>query len=92
MEIVGLSVIARGIPTQPLLPTAIPPAAMDVPASRRAWFAGMGWMEVPVVDRAGLSATPRQGPLIVQEYDATCLVPDRAEASLDPFGNIRLRM
>jgi N-methylhydantoinase A len=32
----------------------------------------------------------REGPLIVQEYDATCLVPHGAAAALDPFGNIRL--
>ena len=32
----------------------------------------------------------RRVPLIVQEYDATCLVPRGVDASLDSFGNIRL--
>ena len=31
-------------------------------------------MDTPVTDRAGLLGTVA-GPLIVQEYDATCLVP-----------------
>jgi N-methylhydantoinase A len=90
VEIVGLSVTARGIPERPRLPSTIAPAVAAVPSSRRAWFVGTGWTEVPVIDRAGLAGDLREGPLIVQEYDATCLVPHGAAAALDPFGNIRL--
>ena len=32
------------------------------------------------------------GPLIVQEYDATCLVPAGATAALDAFGNVRVTL
>ena len=46
-------------------------------------------METPVTDRAGLTGTVA-GPLIVQEYDATCLVPKGMTARVDEFGNIRL--
>ncbi len=91
VELIGLSVIARGTPETPRLPDRIPPAAAIVPASRRAWFADSGWVETPVVDRAGLSAA-RTGPLIIQEYDATCLVPRGAIAEVDGFGNIRLSL
>jgi N-methylhydantoinase A len=31
---------------------------------------------------------PRVGPLIVEEYDATCLIPPAARASLDAGWNI----
>jgi N-methylhydantoinase A len=89
VELIGLSVMARGLPEQPRLPGRIPPFTQAVPASRRAWFAGNGWVETPVVDRAGLVGTVA-GPLIVQEYDATCLVPKGTTARLDDFGNIRL--
>jgi N-methylhydantoinase A len=41
-----------------------------------------------VLDRAALAAGARKGPLIVQEYDATCLVPPGAAVALDSFGNI----
>ena len=88
VELMGLSVITRGLPERPRLPECIPPLASSVPATRRAWFPDGGWADTPVVDRAGLAAAPRVGPLIVQEYDATCLVPHEAHASVDGFGNI----
>jgi N-methylhydantoinase A len=88
VELMGVSVIARGVPERPHLPGQIPPAKAKVPASRRAWFEGEGWMETQVIDRAELAAGERHGPLIVQEYDATCLVPPGAVAGLDGFGNI----
>jgi N-methylhydantoinase A len=28
------------------------------------------------------------GPLIIEEYDATCVIPPGCEASLDDWGNI----
>jgi len=89
VELTGLSVIARGIGEAPRLPACIPPAGGAASATRRAWFHA-NWTETAVVDRAGLSAAPREGPLIVQEYDATCLVPPGAQAALDGFGNIVL--
>jgi N-methylhydantoinase A len=33
-------------------------------------------------------AKPRSGPLIVEEYDATCVIPPGAGAELDAGGNI----
>jgi N-methylhydantoinase A len=90
VELVGLSVIARGIPDRPRLPKSIPPASIAVPTNRRAWFPDVGWVEVAVINRAELAGRARHGPLIVQEYDATCLVPHGVQASVDDFGNIRL--
>jgi N-methylhydantoinase A len=46
-------------------------------------------VETRVTDRAGLVGTVA-GPLIVQEYDATCLVPKGMTGRVDDFGNIRL--
>ena len=90
VELTGLSVMARGMPERPRLPDAIPPASIPVPTSRSAWFPEIGWVDTPVIDRAQLTSRPRAGPLIVQEYDATCLVPHSVDAALDAFGNIRL--
>jgi N-methylhydantoinase A len=90
VELIGLSVVARGIPERPRLPDSISPMPTAIPANRAAWFPDVGWTETLVVDRTGLSATPRRGPLIVQEYDATCLVPYSVDAAVDRFGNIRL--
>jgi N-methylhydantoinase A len=88
VELVGLSVMARGMPERPRLPDRVPPPDATVPARRTAWFDGDGWVETPVMDRASLEVAARSGPLIVQEYDATCLVPPGARAALDGFGNI----
>jgi N-methylhydantoinase A len=89
VELISLSVMARGLPEQPRLPDRIPPFSQAVPASRGAWFPNQGWVDTPVVDRAGLTGSVA-GPLIVQEYDATCLVPRGMTARVDDFGNIRL--
>ena len=90
VELVGLSVIARGIAERARLPERIPPSAAPAPLRRRAWFPDTGWIDTPVTDRLGLARAPRSGPLIVQEYDATCLVPYGLDAALDSFGNLRL--
>jgi N-methylhydantoinase A len=90
VEIVGLGIIARGVPAAPRLPARIAPIPGRPPATRRAWLDGPGWTTLPVIDRAALRPAGLRGPLIVQEYDATCLVPPGVAAGLDEFGNIRL--
>jgi N-methylhydantoinase A len=55
---------------------------------RRVYFgADLGWRETAIIDRPDLM-TPREGPCIVEEYDATCVIPPGARASLDAHGNI----
>jgi N-methylhydantoinase A len=44
-----------------------------------------------VLTRADL-ATPRRGPCIIEEYDATCVIPPGARASLDAMGSILIRL
>ena len=55
--------------------------------ARRAYFGELGWLETPVLARADLAAG-RPGPLIVEEYDSTCVVPPGARAEIDAAGNI----
>jgi N-methylhydantoinase A len=40
------------------------------------------------VSRFELESGVRQGPLLIDEYDATTLVPPGCSAELDQFGNI----
>jgi N-methylhydantoinase A len=90
VEVVNLQVIGQGIPDRPRVPDAIRGAAGSEsrPTQRRAYFgAERDWIEVPVLARADLAAG-RIGPCIVEEYDATCIVPAGARAALDSFGNI----
>jgi len=69
--------------------TARPADAADpATASRPAWFGDRhGWLETPLLQRADL-IVPRDGPLIVEEYDATTVVPPGSRAWLDERGPI----
>jgi N-methylhydantoinase A len=64
------------------------PAALH----RNAYFGRIhGLLPTPVLSRPELAADWRTGPLIIEEYDATCIVPPDAKARLDEFGNIEIR-
>jgi N-methylhydantoinase A len=68
-----------------------PPAAANpaLESSRQVYFGAQeGLRETPVVARAALGADARPGPLIVEEYGGTTVVPPDASAVLDTFGNI----
>jgi N-methylhydantoinase A len=68
------------------------PGDVSVARMRRAYFGpDTGWLTVPVVRRADL-AGGRNGPLIVEEYDATCLVPGHAFATLGADGSIVMQI
>jgi N-methylhydantoinase A len=91
VELVNLQVVGQGIPEQTRVPERLNPvkAAETLGlVSRQAYFGPeTGWLETPVVPRADLQS-PREGPCIVEEYDATCVVPPQAQAGLDAYGNI----
>lgn len=58
---------------------------------RRAFFGGdAGLVDIPVLGRTQLAAAPIPGPLIVEEYDSTIVVPPGWDASLDAAGTVHL--
>jgi N-methylhydantoinase A len=58
---------------------------------RQVYFGpAFGHVETPILCRADLGATPRSGPMILEEYDTTCVVPPNWNASIDASGNIIL--
>lgn len=79
---------------------AVAPARVErlVPAERREVAAGRsrqvyfgaahGLVETPVVGRGALSAAGRPGPLVIEEYEGTTVVPPGAVVSLDAFDNV----
>lgn len=91
VELVNAMVVGQGIPDRPRVPDRLIGDAADDTAvlpPRQAYFGPeVGWIETPVLRRADL-ATAQSGPCIVEEYDATCLVPPGATASLDDYSNI----
>ncbi len=56
---------------------------------RAAYFGPeIGTIETLIVTRGDLSTTPQEGPLILEEYDATAVVPPDWTASTDPMGQV----
>jgi N-methylhydantoinase A len=94
VELVSLEVIGRGVSAEaPGSMAAAANLAPDIPISspsRRAYFGpARGWLDATVVNRSALK-TPHRGPCIVEEYDATCVIPPGWAAQLDRFGNIAM--
>jgi N-methylhydantoinase A len=59
--------------------------------ARRAYFGkSVGFVDTPVISRAVLGSNWRSGPLIVEEYDSTCVIPPGARARIDELGNIEI--
>ena len=94
VELVNIAVIGRGIPDSSRVPEKLyaDEASRPVDSFRKAYFGKIhGWIETPVLARADLQKKI-SGPAIVEEYDATCLIPPQAEAHMDSFGNIVINL
>jgi N-methylhydantoinase A len=89
VEVVSFRVVAHVAET--LAPPVVEPRRSDTQTSRSAYFGREhGTLPTPVLDRGDLDQHPRPGPLIVEEYDATTIVPPGWSARLDAYANIRL--
>ena len=90
VECVTLRLIARVTEERPDRQVASSRVADNERTPRDVYFGpAHGLVETPVIDRPSLSA-PQDGPLIVEEYDSTCIVPPGWRAALDSLGNIVL--
>ena len=90
VELVNIAVIGRGIPETSRVPRRLKTEKLDSlkSVSRLAYFGeGHGWLDTSIITRSSLEKSV-PGPAIVEEYDATCLIPPGASAKLDKFGNI----
>jgi N-methylhydantoinase A len=89
VELVSIQVVGQGVREGSAIPERLKPSRAEPqpPPPRRAWFGDAGWLETPIVRRSDLTGE-RRGPFIIEEYDATCVVPPDATASLDAAGNV----
>jgi N-methylhydantoinase A len=90
VELVSIQLVGAGLRDGSGVPRSVAPSRRDGArqASRQAYFGDdHGWLETPVLNRTDL-AGGRAGPLIVEEYDSTCVVPPGARAERDDAGNI----
>ncbi len=95
VEIVTLRVRAAGRVRRFGVPR-LPPAGRRTrgrPDRRRVFFAGTGWVECPRLDRDGLAAgAVVAGPAVVEQLDATTVIPPGQRARVDAFGNLVIRL
>ena len=93
-QLVNVRVIARGLPETPRMPDKLELPVSNHgfnPTQRDVYFGpNRGWASVPVIDRQSLSGEKSEGPLIVEEYDSTTVVPPGWNATTDRWGNIIL--
>ena len=93
-QLVNIRVIGRAIARFPRVPDRMKPIAVmkSVAGARRAAYFGPahGWADTPIIGREDLSRTVLPGPLLIEEYDSTTVVPPGWRAGVDAHGNIIL--
>ncbi len=95
VELVSIQVVGQGLRPGASVPERVRSSRAEPapPPPRQAYFGTEhGWIQTPVLRRSDLTETSRPGPLIIEEYDATCVVPPQARASLDRGGNIVIEL
>ena len=91
LQLSSLKAVGRGLPLTPRVPDSI--NLRDERGSsgreRKAYYGPKaGWQTTPVIGRSELAGSTLAGPLIVEEYDSTTVVPPGYRASLDEWTNI----
>ncbi len=94
VELVSIQVLGIGLRDTGGVPERVMPSRSEPePGAPRNVYFGRehGWHETPILRRSDL-ASERTGPCIIEEYDATCVVPPGATAMLDAGGNIVVQL
>ena len=93
VEIVNLRLIGARRP-EGIVEPAFDPAPHRGPDERRQVYfgPGTGLVETPVIGRGRLGAEASSGPLIIEEYEGTSVVPPDCTARLDALGNVVIEL
>jgi len=95
-EIVNLRLAVRVLRPAPPAPMPEPSAgSLDdaIVASRDVWFASTGYVATPVYRRELIPAeTELAGPAVVEQMDATTIVPPGARMVVDQLGNMHVTL
>ena len=92
-QLVNLRVIARGLSEESRIPDSldIPSTANGGQSNRSVYFGpGHGFMDAPVISRGSLAGKTMSGPLIIEEYDSTTVVPPGWKVSIDQWRDVVL--
>ena len=97
VELVTLRVTARGVRSHvgsghpSWMPQADREERPPSPGTRQAWFGPQrGWLEAACLERGALTEAARSGPLIIEGYDSTTVLPPGWKTFRDAWGCIVL--
>jgi N-methylhydantoinase A len=91
LQIVAIKVLGQGVAETPRLPDRV---SRDRERRRdettRSVYFGpeAGWLQTPLLARANLESVPRDGPMVIEEYDCTTVVRPGWSAHIDGWNNI----
>ncbi len=91
IELVNLHLVATGVPDTPRFPERFrfPENGDAKMGTRRAYFGpNHGWLPARLLSRGALSEVPAPGPIVMQEFDATLLIPPDYQATRDRWSNV----
>ncbi len=89
LEVVNLRLIGKRVPEGMTDPIFDPRTLLGPDESRLVHFGpGLGTKEARVIGRGRLGETPARGPMIIEEYEGTTVVPPDCSACVDRFGNV----
>ena len=95
-DVVNLRLLAKVIFPAEVAPESIAGAEVSAGATtgkrvRKAYYGkDYGWLETPILRLPDLPDKATKGPLIIELYDATCVVPPYAEARSSKWGTIEI--
>ncbi|GAA4618013.1 hydantoinase/oxoprolinase family protein [Saccharopolyspora hordei] len=95
VQIYQLGLTAVGVTPKPVIAPheVVPGEAPAARQTRKVHFDGPGWVDTPVHDRSDLPAGTRlRGPAVIEQLDATTVVPPGARAEIDEWLNIRIHL
>ena len=94
VEIVNLRLVGTRRPAGSVEPARFDSASHAGPDERRDVYFGpaAGLVETPVIGRGRLGTEPCPGPMIIEEYEGTCVVPPDCSAGLDGLGNVVIEL
>ncbi len=95
VEIVAARLVASGLTAKPefkkVAAAAVAPSSESLVNKRRVFFDGAGWIETPVYYRRALLPGDRiEEPAIIEQYDATIIIPPGWKACVDETSNLFL--
>jgi N-methylhydantoinase A len=88
-EVVNLRLVGSVTPAGARRIASLDPSASGAEERRQVYFGpAAGLLETPIIARSRLGETPRAGPLVIEEYEGTVVVPPDATAGRDADGNV----